>query len=217
MKPRPGTRLAELALLRKRGDVARLIAELDNDNVDDGVLLKAWAAYQLGKLGDQHAALPLTRLLTDKQEDARIAGVRALGRIKDPSTVEALIESLADSSRNVRNWAAESLGFIGDPAAIAHLLAMLREAPAPSERAYASRALGRIGDPRAFDGLLAALNDEHRTVRWLSAEALSKIGDDRAVPALRAALRRRRLVDGRPLRRAIRALSSQEGSRHERK
>lgn len=212
MKSRSGTQLAELALLRKRGDVSRLVAELDNTDVDDGVLLKAWAAYQLGKLGDQRAALPLTRLLTDKQEDARIAAVRALGRIKDSSTVEALVESLDDRSRNVRNWATESLGFIGDPAATSHLLATLREAPASGERAYASRALGRIGDPRAVDGLIAALNDEHRAVRWLSAEALTKIGDDRAIPALKAALRRRRLVDGRPLRRAIRALSSQGGS-----
>jgi HEAT repeat protein len=208
MKSRPGTHLARIKRLRNRGDVAGLISELDGDDIDDGVLVRAWAARQLGEIGDQSATPALTRMLSDNHEDARNAAARALGKLRDPLATDALLGSLTDTSTNVRNWSAESLGLIGDRKAVAPLVNMLETAMAPGERAYAARALGRIGDQAAVDGLIAALEDEHRAVRWLSAEALTRVGDSRAIPYLEAARRRRRLLDGRPLLRAIRSLSS---------
>jgi HEAT repeat protein len=81
------------------------------------------AAYALGFSFDSRAVAPLSRILGDRVQGARLRGyvAEALGYLGDVTAVGALIRALSDPSAEVRYWAAFALGQIGDRRALPRL------------------------------------------------------------------------------------------------
>ncbi|MDX6651460.1 MAG: hypothetical protein QOJ38_241 [Solirubrobacterales bacterium] len=225
-----GERQQIAALLERRGDIDREIAELRS--------WRTWrrgrAAYLLGDAGSAEAVVPLLRVLADDSDrDVRSAAARSLGRLGEetaaaplalalvekhvpravasqallaigPAALPGLVDLKDHPEPDVRELVARLLGVLGGPAEAEYLHALVEDPSAPV-RAAAARALGRIGDARASAALTARLEDRIPAVRAAAATALGALGDRSAVPPL---LRIAREDDFEPARQAARAAAS---------
>ena len=154
---------------------------------DEDAWVRAFAAWNLGKMRDNVALEPLMAALTDEEAWVRWSAAEALGKIGDMRALESLTTALTDEEAWVRAFAAEALGKIGDVRAVEPLIATLIDNRA-QVRLRSAEALGEIKNFRAVEPLTAALVDEDAQVRGSAAEALGKIGDMRALESLRTAL-----------------------------
>ncbi len=163
-----------LRKLRKRGDVAGLLRELQSREQSPGGVLsvRREAARHLGDLAAKEAVKPLTRLLGDETEEARISAAIALGKIGDREAIPALLHVLADPVSLVRERTIMALGEIGDPAAIPHLMPLL--------------------------------HSESKWIRMAAIYALSLIEDEDAKRAAGVQLRRESVFRRRVIRRNLR-------------
>jgi len=171
------------------------------------------AAEALGRLGDAHAAEPLTIALGDKDSNVRKAAARALDRLGwkpevnatgaaywttkqdwarclalGELAVDSLIVALGDQDRWLRKAVAETLGKSGSNRAVNPLITALGDKDSDVREA-AAEALGRLDDTRAVESLITALRDSNSDVRKAAAGALGRLGDARAVQPLVATLR----------------------------
>lgn len=162
---------------------------------------RAWAAYQLAKLGRGAApAVPyLIKMLSDdtpvllsrylgggfhSSSDTTPAqeASRALAKIGEPA-IEELKKAMSSPNENVRRLAIKSLGQIGDINLIESLIKALSD---PSRRVQASAAiaLGNYRHPIASHKLTEVFTKASPEVRVHLVYALSQINDIIAVPFL---------------------------------
>lgn len=127
---------------------------------------RAWAAYQLGKLG-RGAAPAVPYLLNLLEDETPVLLTRYIG---------GGFRSSSDTTP--ADEAARALGQIGDPATTSLILALKHESP--GVRARAAKALGQIGDMNAVDFLLGSLHDSDRKVRANAVIALGSYRHPRA-------------------------------------
>ena len=162
---------------------------------------RAWAAYQLAKLGRGAApAVPyLIKLLDDDTPVllSRYIGSgfrsssyttpaeeasRTLARIGDPA-IKDLLNALKSESINVRRLAAKALGQIGSSQTIDELINLLTD-ESRKVTATAAIALGNYRHPIASQKITEAFATVSPQVRVHLVYALSRINDIIAVPFL---------------------------------
>ena len=159
------------------------------------------AAAALQQLGAEAAPAvePLTRLLSAKDDETRLAGIGALGAIGPAAApaVPVLGKRLKGAGPLERQAIIRALERIGAGAAAAiPALVELRRSPDADllTRCAAAQALGELaqGTPspkEATAALAAALKDPSEDLRWYAAIALKLLGASAAsaLPALRSA------------------------------
>ncbi len=83
----------------------------------DAVKVRNAVISTLGKIGDQRAASPISRFVTDREERRRLTAITALKDLKDTSTINTVIKGLDDPLFTVRSAAAGGLIAFGISAA----------------------------------------------------------------------------------------------------
>ena len=157
--------LRALGLLQSRDHTARIVAALDDVNVD----VRAAALDALADLRDP-ASLPaiIVRLLdTTLHRGRRLAALAAFGADAEPALLE-----LAEIDPAHRVHYGRALAICGTAASRPVLHGWTRD-PRPPVRAAAFAALARIGlDERSAGLAIAALDDEDAGVRAAAAQSL---------------------------------------------
>lgn len=162
---------------------------------------RAWAAYQLAKLGRGAApAVPyLLNMLTDNTPVllSRYLGAgfhsssdttpaqeasRTLAKIGEPA-MPGLVEAMSSSNEDVRRLAVKSLGQLGNIKSIEVLIRALTD-PSRRVQAAAAIALGNYRHPIASQKLTEVFPTVEPKVRVHLIYALSQINDIIAVPFL---------------------------------
>lgn len=147
---------------------------------------RARAAYALGSLHDTAAVPDLSRLLSDRRTDVRVAAVQALGRIGDARATRPLIDSLSSARPTPSLLVAQALCQIGRPA-VPDLIAALRHDDA-LVRLTALDALRLLGAADAGAQVAQLLDDDPSPqVREAAATTLGRIGTYTALRPLLAA------------------------------
>jgi hypothetical protein len=211
LKVRGETKASVVALLQRRGTLARALRE----TASGSAVRRARAAEVLGAAGRRTALPELLPLLRDPDPDVRQVAARALGRIRAPAAARPLLEALAgdrpipprivatavtgigpaaypaleaslrEGAELERAIAAEICGLTGALPTVPALVRIVLDDPAIEVRIRAARALGRIGAPAALQPLLLAVDDENPLpLRVVAAKALGELGSNEAVPVL---------------------------------
>jgi HEAT repeat protein len=162
---------------------------------------RAWAAYQLAKLGRGAApAVPyLIKMLNDttpvllshylgggfhSSSDTTPAqeAARTLAKIGEPA-MTSLVNALNSKDENVRRLAVKSLGQIGNIGSVETLIGALSD-QSRRVRAAAAIALGAYRHPIVSQKLIKAFSESDPAIRVDLVYALSQINDIIAVPFL---------------------------------
>lgn len=192
---------AEAARKRLTEIGERAVKPLLEALTDDDSGLRMSALDVLADLGHGDAAIPLGRLLDEREPRVRVRAAVALGRIGDERGVGALKRGIRDGDQGVRAASAWALGSIGGRKATAALLTLVDPASPDRKwpvRAVAAAALGRAGDRRAVpiladlvgaDGATGPRGaDSKEEVRAAAAWALGRLDADRAQATLLTSL-----------------------------
>jgi HEAT repeat protein len=94
-----------------------------------------------------------------------------------PDVIAALVAGLGADNHDVRHFAGLTLAYIGKPA-VPPLVALLHDAPDPSQRAAAAFSLSFMAEDGAdaIEPLRAALQDPEKDVRLVARYALQQLG-----------------------------------------
>ncbi|HEX5533368.1 MAG TPA: HEAT repeat domain-containing protein [Actinomycetales bacterium] len=211
LKVRGETKASIVALLQRRGTLARALRETTSTSA----VRRARGAEVLGAAGRRTALPELLPLLRDTDPEVRQVTARAMGRIRAPAAARPLLEALA-GDRTIpprivatavtgigsaaypaleaslraeaeleRAVAAEICGLTAAVPTVPALIRIVLDDPALEVRIRAARALGRIGAPIALRPLLLAVDDANPLpLRVVAAKALGELGSDEAVPGL---------------------------------
>jgi HEAT repeat protein len=187
-----GKHYRRLRAMRRSGDVAGLIRELENPFQVGGVSVRGRAAIYLGRLAAAEAAEPLIRVLADDDEYVRGAAAKALGTVGDVRAVEPLLAALRDPSEFVRAHAIGSLGEIGDPRAVPALLPLLEMNSWMWARAPTLYALSLLDHPETRD----VVERHRRATPWYRWSAVNRdVRKHRRLERRRARARPRRRAE----------------------
>lgn len=141
--------LESLGLSGARGGVAPIAARIEQGLPPQ---LLQMAIDTLSILGRREAGPILTRLMSHRRADVRLAAVRAIAATQPRNAEEVLTGGLSDLAPEVRGAAAEGLGTIGATGALDALFAaMERQVP------EAPMAIGQLATPAAVDRFLGYL------------------------------------------------------------
>jgi len=157
----------------------------DNPRVRE---MSAWALSEI-KVPAAHVVPVLITVLTDPDENIRVAGSVMLQRLGEPA-VPYLIDALNAESPEIRLNAAYALGEIGAPHDT--ILPALIQTLTDREwnvRRLVVRALVTIGPP-AVNALIQSLNSADPDLRRMAERALNDIGTPKARQAIADAKRR---------------------------
>ena len=162
---------------------------------------RAWAAYQLAKIG--RGAEPATPYLVNLLDDetpvllSRYLGggyhsssdttpadeaARALAKIGDAAN-PFLVDATGDKNANTRRLAAKSLGKIGNIESVPHLIKLLDDEDR-RVRATSAIALGNYNHPHAAQLIMDAIPNASSTARADMIYALAQVNDIIVVPFL---------------------------------
>lgn len=131
----------------------------------------------------------MVELLSEDDQDLRMAAADALGKIGSEDATPALLESTRDIAA-VRRVAISSLCAICDPRSTDLLVEVLRETRDDGEvRARAARALSVIGGGKALSALVGGLGDLDQKVRTSVITGLQRVGDPAVGPVVSAIAR----------------------------
>lgn len=145
-------------------------------------------AQGLGYIGDERAALPLAKALSDKEASVRRRAAAALATVPAKAAQPALERvAVKDPDPDVRRYAVEALGWIEDRSVVPALIAATRD-PSARVRRYAAAELGRRKAPESLDALLELAKDPDPDVRWQAVMAVGELRDKRAIDLLVRAL-----------------------------
>lgn len=147
-------------------------------------LVRAWAAFLLGVIGDQDAVDPLLLRLNSESQEERRSVIQALGRLKAVDAVERLIALLDDDE--IAGTAAEALGKIRDLSALMPLIDLLKKHK-PSVYSV-SAALNAFGEHAVLPLSAVLLDNTAHRVHDLVLMELWMIGDKRAIEPISAFL-----------------------------
>ncbi len=162
---------------------------------------RAWAAYQLAKIGrGATPAVPYLVALLDDETSVLLSrylgggyhsssdttpadeAARALAKIGDTAN-PSLIDATKDKNPNTRRLAAKSLGQIGNIESIPHLIRLLDDED-QRVRATAAIALGNYHHPRAAQIIMDAIPNVNASARADMIYALAQVNDIIVVPFL---------------------------------
>ena len=134
---------------------------------------------------------PLTTMLRDADEQARITAMDILEHLLDPRSADALVDAMGDPV--IQSRAVQTLKRLDAiRSRIDHIFDDLRDVDQPELREGARQeaviAIHPIGRP-SVEILIEYLEDDDWVVREAAADLLGKIGDVRAVPPLIERLR----------------------------
>jgi HEAT repeat protein len=124
----------------------------------------------------------LSKVLKDRNNQARKHAVQILGEIVDVKAADSLIQVLNETDSDILRGAVSALEKIGRPS-VKPLIQSLKDRDG-QVRKLATVALGEIGDVSSVEPLIQVLHDNDSNVRGAAAYALSKIRDLRAVEPL---------------------------------
>ncbi|MCX7598877.1 MAG: HEAT repeat domain-containing protein, partial [Armatimonadetes bacterium] len=151
---------------------------------DPDTYVREICAQGLGYIGDERAALPLAKALSDKEPAVRRRAAAALATVPAKAAQPALERvALKDPDPDVRRYAVEALGWIEDTSVVPALIAATRD-PSARVRRYAAAELGRRKAPESLDALLALAKDPDPDVRWQAVMAVGELRDKRAIELL---------------------------------
>ncbi|NDJ33442.1 MAG: HEAT repeat domain-containing protein, partial [Chloroflexi bacterium] len=162
---------------------------------DDGVSVRANAAWALGELGDARA-LPALLSGLEAEENAgwyaQSSFIRALAKLRAPQAADAILRSLADPDAiniNLLNHAIIGAGELGDPRAVEPLAQLMATTTDPDLLVFIVEALGRLADPRAVPALAQLLDRLTPPLEWTrpfedALMLLGRLGDDSVRPVL---------------------------------
>ena len=156
----------------------------------------------------------VVRLLADKQDEVRCAGLALATEILTPAEAkDILIRHLGDKVARVRVEAAGRLADLALPDTRGALAAALAD-PELTVRFEAARGMVALNHPAGLDVLLAALEDAD--LRFRAASALAQLGNKEAIPALKRAFSSWFIpaFDKTQLAGALAALGDSEGAEH---
>ena len=156
-------------------------------------------------MGDPRLVGTLALMLTDPDEEVRLAAVLALGSLRDAAAFSPLVQALSDPNPRVRASAVAALGTLGDPLAVEALVQRLAD-PDGAVRRLAIRTLEGMGwqpksdaqriwhavahgrlqraaafGPAAVEPLSTVLRTGNPYERKAAAEALAGMGDPRVL------------------------------------
>ncbi len=155
---------------------------------DTNPMTREIAAQGLGYLGDERAAGPLAKALSDPDTQVRRRAAAALVTTPSRAAQAALTRTATkDKDATVRRFAVEALGWVGDTSAIGPLAAATFDKSA-EVRQEAATQLGRLKDPDGLQALLELFKDPDEDVRWAAVQGVAEMRDRRATKALVAAL-----------------------------
>ena len=196
--------------------VPYLVAALSH--INENVRFNAVVA--LGKIQESSAVVPISYVLMNKEEVAKIrqASAMSLGKIDNARSVDPLIISLKDEKTRIS--AATALAKLGDSRAVDPLLSELENASGPKDLQAMAAALVELKTPRVVDCLIVFFSKSEDEI-W--AELLIKMGKPSVGPLInlldandvdlfrRAATALRQLKDSRAVKPLITALKDPNG------
>ena len=106
----------------------------------------------------------LSALLTDPNEEVRIAAAEALEHLEGIGSIPEILEALKKGDLGTKLNAIYALGRIGGEQVIAPLL-YCASRPEVDIKSVAIEVLGNLGHPKALPILMERLNDSDRTIQ----------------------------------------------------
>ncbi len=193
-----------LGLLGRQADLPFLEVLLGQDEKEPRV--RAFAAFSMGMIGGEDAAVPLLRLADDggeergrgpllRQPELAASVFTAMGLCGSPAALPALRRAVLDDrfDPSVRAFALVALGRLGDRVSAATAVSILAKERDPSLRRAAAIALGKLAagdDAIAVQTLLQAMRGERDALaRHFAAMALGGIDSLAVRQELRAAFK----------------------------
>ncbi len=122
-------------------------------NADQSSIMRQYACYALGKIGDPTSLPVITQAYQDKDDYLRAYAVSALSGFSGARVDDLLMQALKDNFWRVRVDAAESLGARRVSAAVPILEYKAKFDPTLNVRVASITALGKIGDGGGYDFL----------------------------------------------------------------
>jgi HEAT repeat protein len=144
--------------------------------------IRAQAAWELGKIGEERAVEPLIVALEDNDRNVREWAALALAKIGAPA-FDPLLKAMKGKNDSTKWQAAAILGMKNDTNATDALCSVLKSNNS-TVRYWAAAALGQIRDDRSRDSLISALTESNETVRDKIGWALAAIPGKETVDLL---------------------------------
>ena len=160
------------------GEVARLIAMLESDDVD----VRIAAAQRLTVFRDREAASPLAAMLDDRDERVRLSAAMAMAACGTAESLDPLCDLLDDRSPTVAMAASMALEHLtGEP------IVLNQQTPATRSEGKAAWEAFLGANPPALleEKLIARLKSDDPIEVHLAIESLGHIGDTKSREALR--------------------------------
>ncbi len=146
--------------------------------------VRAQSARTLGFFITSEFEENLLPLLSDRQEEVRLAAAYTLGRIQSTTALPLLIDLIKMSDSWTAGMIIQYLLPLKDQASRSLLETLERGGLTDTVTAAIAEALGNLRDINAVPALVALLNETSRTLRIAALEALGKISDESALPHL---------------------------------
>jgi HEAT repeat protein len=159
-------------------------------------------------------AAALTRLLNDKQDEVRAAGMALAIAVLEPAEAQGVLaRGLGDKAEGVRIEAAGRLCELGRPEARGLLAAALGD-DSFNVQFYAARGMAILRHKAGFEVLVQALGDPE--LRFAALGALAMLGDREALPHVRQVFDKWFLpvYDRTQAAAALAALGDEAGAKH---
>ena len=151
--------IVALGVMKCQDATTTLIAYLQDKKRD--MIIRAFAAMALGRIGGEIVRNPLVKALRDRKNPVRQSACLALGlltKADDGMTKTVQRTRKADPDRGVRNFAIVALGRTRNEKAVRHVRRFLKR-PNRFERTHAAITLGACA-PDVSDALVADLGEQ---------------------------------------------------------
>jgi cyclophilin family peptidyl-prolyl cis-trans isomerase/HEAT repeat protein len=164
----------------------RTLLEQATASADPAVRCRA--AVALGRIGDERASGPLSRLLADSNPEVRAAAAFGAGILGEPGLTKDLAPLLSDTDPRVVVRAAWAIGFLDPREAEETLAAAVPGAATPEPRAAVLRGLWRFSTPAAAAAALPYVADPDVRIHEAALYALARRPQESSLATLTAAL-----------------------------
>lgn len=158
--------------------------------------VRTLVAQALSEAGTPDVIDPLTRMLSDEDDQVRRQAASGLGRIGDPRAAGPLFTAMQQNP----NMRAQVIEALRRSTGARGLAVLLQQATDDENRRELAAMIRTTHDPAGADALASLLDSSDESIRLTAASGLAELGDARGVPVLLA------LATGTDLNRARDAL-----------